>query len=75
MAAPQQISFGIGSPADIPNFLTFGLFAISGAPSVDLDFCETTVHSLMPARRVRSLMPDRSVESLMPNRRTPESCA
>ena len=29
MAAPQQISFGIGSPAGIPNFLTFGLFPIS----------------------------------------------
>jgi hypothetical protein len=43
-------------------------------PPTPIDFCETTVRSLMRKRRVRSLMPNRSARSLMPNRRTKESC-
>lgn len=69
------VSLGIGSPADIPHFTLFGLSPTGPVDIAQLDFCETTVVSLMPSRDVRSLMPDRSVESLMPTRKTPESCS
>lgn len=35
MAAPQQISFGLGSPASLKWLLTFGLDAAAAAPIGD----------------------------------------
>jgi hypothetical protein len=76
MAAPQIISLGIGSPADIPNFLTFGL---SGAEEtgfdVPLDLCAATIEALGLPRHTRALNPDRRTVSLVRPRRTKAICS
>ena len=47
MAAPQQISWGIGSPAGLPNFLTLGLFAITTTEAASSRFLNAAAWPLV----------------------------
>lgn len=73
--ASQQISLGIGSPADIPNFLTFGLFPVDdGEPADPIHLCNPRMVPLTGSRTTRSLTPRYRTVAVDGHRDTKDLC-